>query len=69
MIAYLMRNSNLSLLFSKKVVYIKIDFKIVYEYDNLHSFCQYLFLNLTSILLRKDCVEDINSFCYIQLNE
>ena len=44
-----------------------MDFKIVYVYDNLHSFCQYLFLNLTSILLGKDCVGDINSFYHKRL--
>ena len=68
MIVYLVRNSNLCLLFSKKEAYIKIDFKIVYEYDNLHSFCQYLYLNLTYILLGKGSVEDINSFYHKQLN-
>ena len=68
MIVYLMRNSNWYLLFGKKEVYINIDFIIVYVYDNLHSFCQYLFLNLTYILLGKGCVEDINSFYHKQLN-
>ena len=55
-------------LISKKEVYIKNDFKIVYVYDDLHSFCQYLLLNLTYILLGKGCVEDINSFNHKQLN-
>ena len=45
-----------------------IEFKIVYVYDDLHSFCQYSFLNLPRKLLVKDCVEDINSFYHKQLN-
>ena len=55
-------------LFNEEFKFVLIEFKIIYVYDHLHSFCQYSFSNLPCILLVKVCVEDISSFYHKQLN-